>query len=88
MITLDPTVVGKFDRGSKEVIAKERKEEWEKAHPKEQAELRNKARGKNSSLRRFLRKKQKNVIDQRKVSKLWVNVVLLMSSFTYANFCF
>lgn len=67
MITLDPTVVGKFDRGSKEVIAKERKEEWEKAHPKEQAELRNKARGKNSSLRRFLRKKQKNVIDQRKL---------------------
>jgi hypothetical protein len=70
MITLDPTVVGKFDRGTKEVIAKERKEEWEAAHPKEQAQLRNKARGKNSSLRRFLRKKQKNVVDQRKVGKI------------------
>lgn len=68
MITLDPTVVGKVDRSSKDVIAKQKQEEYDEAHPKEEIQLRNKARGKNSSLRRFLRKKQRNVIDQRKVS--------------------
>ncbi|GAB5593450.1 putative U3 small nucleolar RNA-associated protein 7 [Umbelopsis nana] len=67
MITLDPTVVGKVDRASKEVIAKQKQEEYDEAHPKEQIQLRNKARGKNSSLRRFLRKKQRNVIDQKKL---------------------
>ena len=67
MITLDPTVVGKMDRASKDVLSKERQEEYDEAHPKGPIVLRNKARGKNSSLKRFLRKKQHNVVDQRKV---------------------
>lgn len=75
MITLDPTVVGKVDRASKEVIAKQKQEEYDEAHPKEQIQLRNKARGKNSSLRRFLRKKQRNVIDQKKVTAGFHNLI-------------
>ncbi|KAH8553213.1 WD40-repeat-containing domain protein [Umbelopsis sp. PMI_123] len=70
MITLDPTVVGKLDRASKEVIAKERQEEYDEANPKGPIHLRNKARGKNSSLKRYLRKKQRNVVDQRKLDAM------------------
>ena len=38
----------------------------------------NKARGKNSSLKRYLRKKQRNVIDERKVSIMLQNTFVLI----------
>ncbi|RHZ66991.1 hypothetical protein Glove_303g85 [Diversispora epigaea] len=68
MITLDPTFIGKVDRASREMLAKERKEEEEglKNGSKKQ-ESRNRTRGKNNSLKKYLRKKQKNVIDERKL---------------------
>ncbi|KAG0238570.1 Small subunit (SSU) processome component [Actinomortierella wolfii] len=67
MITLDVGHIGKQDKAPKDVINRERKEAWEAAHPQEAKELRFKARGKNSSSRRVLRKKAKNVIDQKKL---------------------
>ncbi|RUS24504.1 NUC141 domain-containing protein [Jimgerdemannia flammicorona] len=67
MITLDPTFIGKIDRGSKEVLEKEAKEAREAAKTSDTVDVTKRARGKNSSMRRFLRKKQKNVIDQRKL---------------------
>ncbi|RUP06774.1 hypothetical protein BC936DRAFT_140240, partial [Jimgerdemannia flammicorona] len=69
MITLDPTFIGKIDRGSKEVLEKEAKEAREAAKTSDTVDVTKRARGKNSSMRRFLRKKQKNVIDQRKVGR-------------------
>ncbi|KAG0252733.1 Small subunit (SSU) processome component [Mortierella polycephala] len=70
MITLDVGMVGKMDKAPIQVANKERKEAWEAEHPVEAKELKFKARGKNSSSRRHLRKKAKNVIDQKKVELL------------------
>jgi U3 small nucleolar RNA-associated protein 7 len=85
MITLDPTVVGKMDRASKDVISKERQEEYDEAHPKGPIQLRNKARGKNSSLKRFLRKKQHNVVDQRKVQAYFYSFLHALVGTTYID---
>ncbi|CAG8685070.1 9333_t:CDS:10, partial [Acaulospora morrowiae] len=65
MITLDPTFIGKVDKTSKELLSKE--EEEERSKGKEKWEPRYKARGKSSALKRYLRKKQKNVIDERRM---------------------
>ncbi|RUS21227.1 hypothetical protein BC937DRAFT_93282 [Endogone sp. FLAS-F59071] len=68
MITLDPNFVGKVDRTNKEVLEKEARETArEAANKSETVDVTKRARGKNSSLRRYLRKKQKNVIDQQKL---------------------
>ncbi|GJJ78052.1 U3 small nucleolar RNA-associated protein 7 [Entomortierella parvispora] len=70
MITLDVEHVGKMDKAPIQVINKEKKEAWAAANPEQATELKFKARGKNSSSRRHLRKKAKNVIDQKKVDLL------------------
>ncbi|KAI8929949.1 WD40-repeat-containing domain protein [Entophlyctis helioformis] len=62
MITLDPTIIGRVDRSSKEAIDAERKAEWEAEHPNEKFVPTHRARGKSSSMRRYLRK-QSNVVD-------------------------
>jgi len=67
MITLDVEHVGKMDKAPTQVINKEKKEAWAAANPEEAKELKFRARGKNSSSRRHLRKKAKNVVDQKKV---------------------
>ncbi|CAG8532493.1 17541_t:CDS:10 [Dentiscutata erythropus] len=68
MIALDPMFIGNIDRTSKEIQERERKEQEEEERAGEgKWEPRNKARGKNSSLKRYLRKKQKNVIDERRM---------------------
>ncbi|KAF9955859.1 Small subunit (SSU) processome component [Modicella reniformis] len=67
MITLDTGMIGKRDKAPIQVLNKEKKEAWTAAHPVEAKELKFKARGKNSSSRRHLRKKAKNIIDQKKV---------------------
>ncbi|RIA99013.1 WD40-repeat-containing domain protein [Glomus cerebriforme] len=68
MILLDSTFLGKVDRASKDLLFMERKEEEETQRDNEgKREPKNKARGKNSSWKRYLRKKQKNVIDERKL---------------------
>ncbi|KAF9384113.1 Small subunit (SSU) processome component [Podila verticillata] len=67
MITLDVGMVGKMDKAPVQVINKEKKEAWAAANPVEAKELKFRARGKNSSSRRHLRKQAKNVIDQKKV---------------------
>ncbi|KAG0220503.1 WD40-repeat-containing domain protein [Mortierella sp. GBAus27b] len=67
MITLDVTMVGKRDKAPIQLVNKEKKEAWAAAHPEKVQELKFKARGRNSSSRRHLRKKAKNIIDQKKV---------------------
>jgi len=67
MITLDVGMVGRQDKAPVQVLNKEKKEAWAAAHPEKAKELKFKARGRNSSSRRHLRKKAKNVIDQQKV---------------------
>ncbi|KAL7268342.1 putative U3 small nucleolar RNA-associated protein 7 [Rhizina undulata] len=70
MISLDPDFVGRIDTAKKSVKDRER-EEAERAKKLEQTvelEIKNKQRGKNSALRRYLRKKGgKNVIDERRL---------------------
>ncbi|CAG8655587.1 592_t:CDS:10 [Funneliformis caledonium] len=68
MIVLDPTFIGKVDRASKDLLKKELKEEQEaQLAGKGKLVPKNKMRGKSSSLKRYLRKKQKNVIDEQKL---------------------
>ncbi|KAF9926445.1 Small subunit (SSU) processome component [Linnemannia zychae] len=70
MITLDVNMVGQMDKAPIQVVNKEKKEAWAAANPVQATELKYKARGKNSSSRRHLRKKAKNIIDQKKVDLL------------------
>lgn len=66
MISLDPDYVGKLDLASAEVRKKER--ESDKQADDQLAKLKNRGRGKNSALRKHLRKKGgKNIIDDRKL---------------------
>ncbi|KAL2917932.1 putative U3 small nucleolar RNA-associated protein 7 [Polyrhizophydium stewartii] len=65
MITLDPTVIGRVDRSHQQVIADEKRREWEANHPTEKFVPVHRARGKSSSLRRYLRKSA-NVVDARR----------------------
>ncbi|KAL1920932.1 uncharacterized protein VTP21DRAFT_11567 [Calcarisporiella thermophila] len=64
MIMLDPNFIGTLHRDRP---ASRQKGEAEEEKPKEKLEIRSRTRGKNSSLRRYLRKKQKNVIDAKKM---------------------
>lgn len=66
MITLDPSFVGKMDRAPTEVIADEAKKAWEANHPGQKFVPQNRARGKSSSQRRYLRK-QGNVVDEKRI---------------------
>jgi len=66
MISLDPDFVGNLDRASNAQVQQERDLDKEPEDPL--AKLKNRGRGKNSSLRKYLRKKgSKNIIDERKV---------------------
>lgn len=70
MISLNPDFVGNLDLASDEQRKKERDlDRDEKKEENEKLEqLKNRGRGKNSSLRKFLRKKGgRNIIDERKV---------------------
>ena len=64
MIVLDPNQIGNVDPTDPEILRKEREAEIE-AHQKPKKE-KHKARGKSSAMRR-LRKKQKNVFDEKRV---------------------
>ncbi|KAG5513206.1 hypothetical protein PMAC_001576 [Pneumocystis sp. 'macacae'] len=64
MITLDPNYIGNVDTVHPEV---RKKEALELKPPEEKWVPKPRIRGKNSSLRRYLRKKSKNVIDERKL---------------------
>ncbi|KAI8945209.1 WD40-repeat-containing domain protein [Xylaria longipes] len=72
MIALDPTFIGNLDLRSEEQRQAERDLD---AKPVDvETEIRKKARGKNSALRRYLRKQRaKNVIDEKrlKVDEIW-----------------
>ncbi|KAJ3055377.1 Small subunit (SSU) processome component [Rhizophlyctis rosea] len=65
MIALNPNFVGTVDRATQEVIAEEQRLEWEANHPTEKFVPKQRARGKSSSQRRYLRK-QGNVIDAKR----------------------
>ena len=66
MISLDPDFVGNLDRASNAQLQQER--DLDKKPEDPLAKLKNRGRGKNSSLRKYLRKKgSKNIIDERKV---------------------
>ncbi|KAI8916747.1 NUC141 domain-containing protein [Powellomyces hirtus] len=65
MITLDSDFIGTVDRAPQEVIAEEKRVEWEANHPGQKFVPQHKARGKSSSMRRYLRK-QSNVVDERR----------------------
>lgn len=84
MITLDVGMVGKMDKAPVQLINKEKKEAWAAAHPVEAKELKFRARGKNSSSRRHLRKQAKNVIDQKKVRlfcMVWTSIGILSAGY-------
>ncbi|KAI1428842.1 WD40-repeat-containing domain protein [Xylaria sp. FL1777] len=72
MIALDPSFIGNLDLRSEEQRQAERDLD---AKPVDiETEIRNKARGKNSALRRYLRKQRaKNIIDEKrlKVDEIW-----------------
>lgn len=72
MIALDPTFIGNLDLRSEQQREAERDLD---AKPVDvETEIRNKMRGKNSALRRYLRKQRgKNVIDEKrlKVDEIW-----------------
>jgi U3 small nucleolar RNA-associated protein 7 len=72
MIMLNPNFVGQIDRAPVEVMKEEKRIEWEANHPKEKFTPVHKAKGKSSSLRRYLRK-QTNVVDEKRVIYLHVN---------------
>jgi U3 small nucleolar RNA-associated protein 7 len=65
MISLDPDFIGNLDPRSKEV----RKKEMEEDKPKydDHTELKQKSRGKNSAMKKYLRKRTKNIIDERRL---------------------
>ncbi|KAK8198608.1 putative U3 small nucleolar RNA-associated protein 7 [Zalaria obscura] len=66
MISLNPDFIGNLDLASAEQRKKERDLDRKPEDPV--ANLKNRGRGKNSSLRKYLRKKgTKNIIDERKV---------------------
>jgi U3 small nucleolar RNA-associated protein 7 len=71
MIALDPNVIGNVDRRSHQERLKpadiEELDEANKAQQEAKLEPREHIKGKNSSLRTYLRKKTVNVIDQRKM---------------------
>lgn len=70
MITLDPNFVGTVDRASRRVLDEERDDREAKKAAEKLASKKDKkrAKGRNSSLKRWLRKR-KNIIDHRKVAK-------------------
>jgi len=76
MIALDPTFIGNLDARSEAQRAADRDLD---AKPVDiETQIRNKARGKNSALRRYLRKQRaKNVIDEKrlKVDEVWKEYV-------------
>ncbi|RKO82837.1 hypothetical protein BDK51DRAFT_34031 [Blyttiomyces helicus] len=65
MIALNPNFIGTVDRAPAEVQAEERRIEWEALNPNEKFVPRQKARGKSSSVRRYLRR-QANVVDSKR----------------------
>lgn len=66
MITLDPDTIGKLDPRSKDT-RKFEDPETRRDEAGEEGKLKNKQRGKNSALKRYLRKKTKNIIEERRI---------------------
>ena len=67
MISLKPDFIGNMDLRSKEVIMKEMREN--RPISDEAGVVKNKMRGKNSAMKRHLRRKAKNVIDERRLKR-------------------
>ncbi|PUU81458.1 WD40-repeat-containing domain protein [Tuber borchii] len=72
MISLDPDFIGRIDKSGKELRDTEKKEtageQQRKSDDKSNDDAKNKMRGKNSALKKYLRKKSgKNVIDERRL---------------------
>ncbi|KAJ3170424.1 Small subunit (SSU) processome component [Irineochytrium annulatum] len=65
MIAINPNFIGTVDRAPTEVIAAEKRLEFEANNPESSFKPRNRARGKSSSMRRYIRK-QANIIDPRR----------------------
>ncbi|CAO3612154.1 unnamed protein product [Cunninghamella echinulata] len=77
MIMLDPTQIGKVTRATKEELSKRRRDDNEEAasdpssNNNAPVKERKRMRGKNSSMKRYLRKKdRKNLIDQDKLDTI------------------
>lgn len=77
MIMLDPTQIGKVTRATKEELLKRRRDDNEEAasdptsNNNAPVKERKRMRGKNSSMKRYLRKKdRKNLIDQDKLDTI------------------
>src|ERR1700731_4743843 len=67
MISLNPDFIGNMDLRSKDVVMKERRES--RPISDETGVVKNKMRGKNSTMKRHLRRKAKNVIDERRLKR-------------------
>ncbi|CAO3622847.1 unnamed protein product [Cunninghamella blakesleeana] len=75
MIMLDPTQIGKGSRATRDELIKRKKEDAEEEDndhdPSSNTKERKRMRGKNSSMKRYLRKKdRKNLIDQDKLDTI------------------
>jgi len=67
-IALDPTFIGRLDQRSAEQRAREKDLDSPAVDPLAKLKEKNRARGKNSALRRYLRKKGgKNIIDEKRL---------------------
>jgi U3 small nucleolar RNA-associated protein 7 len=76
MIVLDPTQIGKVNKLTKQEFIKRREEEREQAEANRAPEKdKKRMRGRNSALKRHLRKKAKNVIDHKMVRIHYENVM-------------
>ncbi|KAI7892315.1 WD40-repeat-containing domain protein [Mucor mucedo] len=65
MIVLDPTQIGKINKLTKAEVLKKREEELEAKSDNKPGKDKKRMRGRNSALKRHMRKKNKNVIDHK-----------------------
>jgi hypothetical protein len=70
MIVLDPNTIGKLTRLSKDQIRQKRQDDKDDQEPETPEKERKRMRGRNSALKRHLRKKAKNIVDHKLVSCL------------------
>jgi U3 small nucleolar RNA-associated protein 7 len=70
MIVLDPSTIGKLTRLSKDQIRQKRQDDKDDQEPETPEKERKRMRGRNSALKRHLRKKAKNIVDHKLVSCL------------------
>ncbi|XP_063933768.1 uncharacterized protein LOC135145578 [Zophobas morio] len=75
LITLDPHSITRLRKSTEEVLLESKKKEFEANNKTLKFKQKSKKRGKNTSMKRYLRK-QKNVLDEKKVIKVYVEIII------------